>query len=600
MANKNQTPRTPRVVILDEDKNKILDKFGVPVEDYLVGFSYEYIDDEDDECLLQFQAANVFLPDTPKLQSDIGIIVGWGYLDEPEWVYRQVAIRKTRTQYLNDKILLELSCSDHASYLKRVNSTSINDVQNSENEDDGDTFQNYLKRIQQENDITIKIETPVDIKADSIRATLRKVPEWEKQRDKRWKESGFIDQTAEEFLDKKARKEAEALVRRDSIRDAVRQEQATKDSLISKALEEFDNDTLMQKLPTNLYMQNRWNTINEAIERAENGPYFLSGRDKELVIHNRKRLKQEPPLAVLEYGNDGEIISFVPEDKSKYNDMRSLRSTTVNKKTGEVDTNEVITPKNNNQESANGLEKTNQVIKTIIQSYKKDSTFQVSFDAIDLISQVSHTSSAPGFVDPSTGVYRESQENVSVARTYVTPFIQTITKGDSEIVIRNIIENEIKKTQQNNRPAGLKVIGDTKYEDRKNIVVKGFAEIHNDEYYIQRAKHIINANGYIVEMEVLGGIKEARKLVININQTIEDVIFDKQGKVSAEDLIGTNPYEDLLERTTSSLDQTYFDSWSATNPESDETIVPFTQEYIDWQNQKKAKEEQAKQSRENN
>ncbi len=90
-------------------------------------FTYNYSQEGDDTCQITLEAAgdDVTLPDKPEFQEGVILKVLWGYIGSEVSKSRTVVIRNTKAHYAENKISLDLLCTNRASLLKHTSSKKV-------------------------------------------------------------------------------------------------------------------------------------------------------------------------------------------------------------------------------------------------------------------------------------------------------------------------------------------------------------------------------------------------------------------------------------------------------------------------------------------
>jgi hypothetical protein len=494
-----------KVILLDINRNEILSISPGPHKTSFVQndnhsyslsrFEYDYIDDDSDECVISIETTNIYLPDKVQLQEGKTVYVTWGYTNQT--VTRKVLIVESITRYLDDKIVLELTCSDINSNQKQME---------------------------------IKKTVELAEKEASGRAS-------------------FIDFFNSFYAGKIAIIENSQIIYEDDkdkskgLQETVPQAQALMDTETGTSFK-FDNTGLPFQYAYNMPWPSPMpigsgktfvEAVKDVIGEMKNGPWYVSGKDDKIEIHNRNKAFVGPIFKNYVYrGGDGDLLTFLPEvritDKVEEFEQDGINEETKKKETENTQNPKLtISAKQILQDRFNknpNYQPTEQEMEVFILewfelAYEDFKTygFLTTFASNYLEFTMKEREVDASTQKPGQNWWIEKQGEPEVLLTTTTGIDNTAVRYDlPEIKYRIMIKhikpgvggnfteamlNKIQAIEQYAYTSRFKILGDPEIEDKKLITITGVAKKFQGRHYINRCKHTITQSGYVVEGETI-------------------------------------------------------------------------------------------------
>jgi hypothetical protein len=496
----------PILYIFDGQKKALLNRKGYPIVHEAVRFSYEYNEEDDDQCIIEFQTDDPRFAENPALQIDSALFVRWGYISYDRrkvmGPLRMIAIRDTDTKYAADKIVMKLECTDAVSYAKEL---QHNDIRKS-------NFIEWLNEVSKGRwKPTVTIYSNSTIMTNEVRGPL-------------------VDTKYGDVI-------------------------VSVENTANFAEHSFSSTKVIQGQSKAVHK-----AIEDELKFAKDGPFFIDGRDDKIHIHNRN-FKQKP-IRSLHYNSErGEIITFSPRSNIKANDTEIAKVATIDPTTKEVkyttsgyiDISKFVTASGGIETApttiptevvGNGIEKLKDTffelmtngnnIEVAAEDYNEDIDFLPGIHleySERVIGNDVENFTAPvvdlGFNDNGTfndgTIDYESINNYAVDETrapisYQKGWAIDITAQElialdaAEDELDILLQNDIMEKKQRKFEAKMDIIGDPFIESSKMVKVSGVAGPHSGPWYIVKVIHKLNFNtGYICSLEV---IKEPLVVII--------------------------------------------------------------------------------------
>jgi hypothetical protein len=300
---------------------RIWDSNGKVQIDNIDKFVFKYSEDNDDVCTLTFTTKDLYIRDQAPFQADARWKIQWGYKSSPEFpegLYsnvRTMYVRDIKSTYDTRGVTMTINLSNLASYLRQMDSRGNGMMQNVTLGDVATSFADGLGlQIKLDEDAIIDGNGQLQIKAHR-------------------KNDLVSDLTFASFLNAQLKAKD---------KDASRLGLNTKSGGTldpSKPLGIKDlPDTFV--LREDMFMGNsHWQTLKQMIREEAMPGINLVGRDDLLILTYRNLNKKPIHTYVFEGPQDGELLSFSPEErrykKSKTNfkvltAQRLIKGATVN------------------------------------------------------------------------------------------------------------------------------------------------------------------------------------------------------------------------------------------------------------------------------
>lgn len=486
-------------------------------------FRYAFIDDDSDECEININTNNPYLPDNPALQVGKKIYVKWGYFDNMKT--KLVMIQETMTKYLDNKISFELVCSDINSNLKQIEALKTRQMAEMEAKDLNnwlDFFNGvYGGRLQLITGPTIIYESSGETREEPGVAVGYYDPETE---------------TTGRFLPIPTSKSTPAPYAYFTPTD--------------------------QKLPFG-GGKSLLDGMRDSLHGMPDGPYYIQGTDDKLVVHNRDKAFVGNVFRFYDYrGGDGDLLTFIPEIRitEQTDQINQAGIDSENKETTEE---EVKSPK------------LTQSMKEVLQDkFNKNPNYVPSDEEIKLLAlewskiaiedwknkgvatdfafpyleftiknrQINESTQSPSqlwsfdIVNPDGSITSTPERTTTaIANTSV---IFSAPAQIYRIVIKQInptqggffteqMLNRVQEIEQYAYTSKFKVLGDPQLEARQLIRIRGVAKLYSGKHYINRCEHEISSGGYTVEGETIMQNPVISKFYANIKK-------DSSGKSEIE------------------------------------------------------------------
>ena len=512
---------SPIVKIYDINGTPLTYKVGIyAFNDFNVGrdvidFNYEYNDDGDDECNIKIETTDPELADHPNLQENSQIKVQWGYIEQLSPT-RSIAVRTSKTRYLEDKIVIELKCTDLVSFNRTLKNKDNPDELSDRNKSvtQSQSFWDFVNRI-------VLGRSTTGFKVEYNGSTIVG--------------GKLVPKPVDVKIVKKVGEELNDIT---SIFNLGKVSNANKNTLQS---------------------------LKEVADKTDNGPWYFDGRDGELTMHNRTNSFVDTPKRSYKYrGESGDLLSFIPEIKDKIESISLARTTTVDPDSKEVThiDNNVVRPDStgttqvyartdvtfgggimNELYHQGGIEavekyRTQKYIEELWEEYAKYGELALTGKSLEEVRVQINTEY------PFSYRISETQEGTLVM-TPTTEIDNTATKLEgkeyvsinmngayAKEVMQQMLVNEIRQNEQTSKSATLRVIGDPLLENRWIIEISGVAKKHSGKYYIMKANHMINSSGYYVELDTYQETKEIINIlsVINNNMATNKEVDEESGE----------------------------------------------------------------------
>jgi hypothetical protein len=540
MGNLDDSIKTPFIRVYNfEDKLVASSNFNHVGEESpgidVVSIKYCYDDDDDDECLIRLQANDVDWIDYIGFDREDILTVSWGYIGGPEVSKRTVVIRDIKSNYGINALYTDIKCTDMATYLKL-------------------SMSEYTLKASPMDYIKEYCAGTLNINLISSGKTLYKQGAFEKlgQFRNEVKISEFTSQDDTIIPLKPTRPDPllrDVLIYSEEVQ--VGDWSVGKNNPVRKYMEKERDINVMNKSP--------FTVISELMELCPYGPWFVTGRDNNITIHNRDLGSNS--YAVYAYrAEPGYLISFQPETKYEAfskNTISQIGNNPVTKSALFLDSyisildnlrssKDIITDRGiSDSDKVKELTKWLSVYKGGYQKYKtikqgfritaSGTTFPVnSFnekyyedksvakkDVLDLANPIIRGNTNPNnYIDPLSTIVFGYQ--------FVTP-ITDLSETST------LAENAARKLEMEKEEANILVEGDPLLKNNITITISKVQVQHVGNYYIKKCEHTISNMGYKVSME---GFKVMDSAVIDIYTS--DKIYQSNNQTTSSVILGKN------------------------------------------------------------
>ena len=467
----------------------------------VVGIKYTFSDEDDDECIIKIQATDTKWINHIDIAIEDVIHVVWGYVGGPLSAKRSLVVRDIKSNYGPNIITKEIVCTDFATYLKLTNSpltTRLSPIE---------YIRQYCSGLL---NVTIKSAGDIIYK----QSAYEKYGQIEDE-----VKIAFIDPSEPNII------VPEKLPEPEHIQEKVIYSSETRVGTWSIGTSDDVRKFLEKERDLNVANKSPYTILSEVMQLCPNGPWFISGRDNNLIIHNRN-LGSNVYRNYIYHGEPGDLIEFVPETKYESftkNTISQVGIDPVTKSTHFVDsylkvlenirsikdivTDNKLTDSRKSQELAewltvynNGYQKfrTRRSKHKVIPSglvfptdsfdnpYYEDKSVAKK-DVLNVANPLLMGADKPNtYIDPISGILFGYQ--------YATPLTDISEQT-------NIVKNAARKLEMEKEEASIMVIGDPLLKNDMNISVSNVAVEHTGVYYIKKCEHQITNMGYKVTMD---------------------------------------------------------------------------------------------------
>ena len=535
MGNMNDPVKAPFIKVYNFDKRLIASTKSVGNEGpgiHIVSMEYTYDDDNDDACNIVLQANDAKWLDYLQITREDILTVSWGYLTGPSTSNRTVVIRDIRSRYSQNGITCELKCSDMATYLKVTNSPFT------ENITPIDYIKQYCSGI-----LNIEI-----INAGN-KVYSQGAYEKEGETSDKFDIITYSSPSSNVSPNKPSTYNGSPYMRSKTIYEnsyELGKWFVGESDVLRKFMEKTRDLNVANKSP--------YTVIYEIMQLAPQGPWFISGRDNSIKIHNRN-LGNNSYKVYSWAKNPYNLLEFIPETKYEAfskNTISQIGGDPLTKSANFIDSyisvlekarssKDIITDSgiSDNQKEKeltewlslynNGYQKYKTLrrgfkvtagglqlpVNNFNDPYYEDKTI-AKRDVTNVVNPITKGKMNPeSYVDPLNAILFGYQ--------YVTP-ISDLSEGN------NIIENTARKLEMEKEEVKATFEGDPVLKNDINITINNVHSAHSGDYYIKKCTHKINYNGYVVEIEGFKVLDEAVISIYSDNKTYDSEVKNIKGK----------------------------------------------------------------------
>tara|TARA_R110002020_G_scaffold54690_3_gene152271 strand:- start:4849 stop:6945 length:2097 start_codon:yes stop_codon:yes gene_type:complete len=574
----------PIVIIKDSRKKNLMstDKgyehsWAFNAEDLalsITNFVYQYIDDDEDECMITIETGNPKLADHPYLQEGKTLYAKWGYIGGYT-VTRQIRITSLRCRYTEDKVIFDIKCNDSAAILSTLK----------------------LKKNQL-----------IDQEVDSLTSFV-----------------AFYKATFQQGnFQFKIVKDGKVVVEKNELKELFNKAKTNKalgDTDIRLIKQAGDEDIPIMDFLLSLKMvddgRSAKEMIDEAFASAPGGPYKIDTRDNSIAIHNRTTTfggKAKDAYFYRGEKSTGDLLSFVSDIKDKTESIAATNGQAVDEDEKDEATQEEHNARESHfdiyggglnsrqtlriiengyftlsEESKNELEdlanagttfSSNKFkrkiidvyIEELMKRYEKDKELALTTLNFPEIQIINATTNIPGSKETtlytdSTGMILEETKYVTevdmvagsntgadyggMTTTFRHDFIEFVNLPLLYTKLRNTIINIVRDKEMTSRTGDFIFIGDPNLKGRDLINLWGVATVHAGKHYIKKCKHQINSGGYRTSCETYQESPAVQKLLALFYKDKTDpskTTYLDPG-LSRQEFGGNDQYE-MIERLT--------------------------------------------------
>lgn len=501
----------------------------------VVSFKYKYDDENDDECTIKIQSAstewldslNITINTTGTDVDNKVIHLSWGYVGGPITSRRTVVVRDVKSHYGSNEIYTELICSDFTTYLKLTQSSFINKISPIE------YIKQYCTGVV---NIIIKAQGKLLYKQDideKYGATKDILNVTVTEKNKLW---DYIEGlTGEES--KSPKRSAKYEVTTEAIPTGTWYE--SDDGSVREFLEKERDVNVISKSP--------YSVLVGIMQKAPNGPWYISGRDNTLIIHNRTlgggnyknyRYAAEP----------GDLIDFSAETKYEnfmkrsisYNSMDPLtrqakfldsyvKALLKAKRPGDIlESNLPDTEREKKlQEWLDLYQGGYQTLKTLYSKYEVTSLGNIFM--VDEYRSYDPSKEKPKVLNPITYNKFGPSDFVDLSQVVQDGIYYTTPVADDEEEL-NLVNNAARQLAMEKEEAKIIIEGDPDIRSGYTIGILGVQRIHKGNYYIKTCEHQISNMGYKVTMDGFKVVDDTGVLNFKTNEsyiTAETIVDGK-------------------------------------------------------------------------
>lgn len=515
----------------------------------VVSMTYKYSDEDDDECSIKIQASHNDWLDMLDLYIDVHgkkqdakvLYLSWGYIGGPSTSRRTVVVRDMKSKYGPNAIWTTLICSDFTTYLKTTQSPFIEQIS---------PIDYIRKHCTGVVNIIIKVSGKllytqgIDERLGKVNTNLE-VTVFDKRL--LWDYTGDTTVHFSQYYSKGIRakyKATEEVV-------PVGKWYDIEDDAVKEFLEKERHVNTISKSPYAILMG--------VMHKAPFGPWFISGRDNTLIIHNRGLSGNAYKYYV--YNQEpGYLIDFTVETKYENFIKRSISYNNLDPETKKAkflegyikallktrSPKQILESNESDEDKQEKLEAwlalyqgSYQNLRTEADKYeitaKGKLYFVDSYRSFDptkdtkhkLLNPLVHQNYGPSdFVDLSQVI----QDGI-----YYTSPISDLSENS------NVVTNAARKLAMEKEEAKMTIEGDPLLKSDIIVGIRGVQKVHQGNYYIKVCSHILSSVGYKVNLEAFKIVSgtSIEQHITDEGYTIETITIDgeekKEMKISHKD-----------------------------------------------------------------
>jgi len=523
-----RTVNTIYVSIHDMVGNQLANNAG-NMDISVVSFRYRYDDENDDVCTIKLQMSNPKSLNILNIRRGSKLQVIYGYLDGKLSPINTVVVRDMVSKYGNNIIYTELECTDYLRYLKISRSPDV-------------AKGSIISYIQSQ--IYGRYSFIVKDRGKIVYTQPRKDKEAELEKNrilenKRF-ENSLIYDPIEEEIDNTVNSIGWSVDKGHGVRDYL----------------EDDN----KDIPTS--NRSTYMVLMDLFKKCPNGPWFITGRGDQLLIHNRN-LGKSVYRELIYQEEPGDLIDFQAKTKFDNFDKQLISYTGMDPKERKNffidDYREALfnqrSPKEILQDKEITKEEKKEELKKYVElrltSYAKfgvvrsEGYFAKSYNSEDYLF-------VPGHLNSPIQKKLIAQEVAVPDNTNTVnpdPYIRDDTKkfdSDHEIMLRaywytiplltyeeavNVTNNRQRELAMEKEEASVILIGDPWLTSEKTIRVSNVYSQHEGHYYIKQCEHVLMGEGFKTKLECIKVIPEA--MIKTLGRITKDE-YDKADDITKE------------------------------------------------------------------
>lgn len=474
----------------------------------IVSLKYKYDDDNEDECVIKIQATHNDWLDKLGLHIDVDndtteamvIRVSWGYIGGPFTPVRTVVVRDIKSKYGPNVIWTELHCTDFTTYLKLTQSPFIEKLSPID----------YIRRY-----CTEKVGVTIIVDGEIL---------YEQGIDEKY---GQVDKSLEVLVIPPGTMESYK-----NHLEGIPSNYTNKPKAIYKVTEkdidvgqwyDIENTEVKEFLEKvrdlNVVSKSPFTVLKGIMEKAPKGPWYITGRDNTLMVHNRS-LKAGVYKAYHYQGEPGDLLDFTVE--TKY-DTFSKRNISFNgldpqakaakfldaymESLEKLDSPEkILKSASSDEEKAKKLMEWLNVKQNGYQRFATSRTpYQVwSSGKANFTEYATYNPSIkkplPKALDPLTLASKAPLSEADLDYVIQTGIYYSTPISDMD-ENTNVVNNSARKLAMEKEEAKFLVEGDPTLRTGFIVSIAGVLKVHRGRYYIKSCEHEISTMGYKTTMD---------------------------------------------------------------------------------------------------
>ena len=504
---------SPFVKILDMNGDELLfvstdrDGNNTPhkLSSYVTKFSYKYDEENDDECTIDLHFDSLNTAKGAYIKRDTVLEVRWGYhLPNKELIMgpkRMIAVRNLTYKYSHTKIGCVLECTDLFSYARNYKLNIVGDR---------DYFEEWLAEI-------LDGKFIATIQTDKYLSVLS--------------ERGLkIDVISKDKL-------------------ALLPSVYTKDnSLLAMREEGTTVHGWSNALPA---------AVEDMIQKAKGGPYYMEGRDKQVNIFKRN-FNRVPESDFTFQGKHGELKSFVSKTNLKTEKLDEANITNVDKKDKKITT---VSKNFVKTVDDKGIiltkEELNRAVKIARDAYEynlKHPKNQLTFKGMTVIRYEKRTTDRSKFrgASGSPEIVTYDNPNYLATEQFKIPTKEIMkTPGFKTAYGEATMDNYILKKLERQFSAKAEVIGSPDITCGKVYNFLNLLPHEAGAWYCNKVTHTLSVSGgYMTSMELLRKPEDLgivrKEILRKVKMGDKEVIVDSSGNIVKTDIEDTIGEESLI------------------------------------------------------
>lgn len=527
---------------------------------YVTSFRYTHAEDEDDVCTIDIELPDEKLLDSGAFRANCQWVVTWGFIeDKLNGHTEKIFIEEVVPTFQDSGISLNIIAHDKIAKLKKIRPSGIVRDTN---------LPNYLAAKGKDLGITVKVEAPgfksaeraileaslqpgftpaqkakwearernlkSEIQAD-VRKLMTKEVDWSKELKRKEfeerKKNAYITVTGGIYRDPHEARPSKKELRTIKEANRLMVENGMDPREVEKRNYIMDRFSSFKSIPE----ANRTisQIANQMALRDPKGPYTISGHGDTAII--RQRILNKPPIYSYTYrGGSGELISFKPSTKNKSSQSvaTGVGYSSFNYSDKSFTSGNILDGKNPMTPYYLGNTVNKPADMWAVVKLEKANGQSGPF-AKGFYNQ--SVAVRDGVAAPITSRIVEKPKPVQDPNSpSVNPTREIISSSEDPTVAEAQAANTQSRGAMEQNPGSVVVMGNTAILSGETVQIKNVGKSYSGNYYILKATHTIDSNGYITEMEVA---RNAVGMVDSLLDT-EAIVNPKMGKVNNKPAAG--------------------------------------------------------------